>query len=35
MKTQKIVKILAGALIGVMALWLAVVITAAVLIVVY
>jgi hypothetical protein len=35
MKTQKIVKILAGALIGVMAVWVAVIITAVVLVVVY
>jgi hypothetical protein len=35
MKTQKIVKILAGALVGGMALWLAVVITVFVLVVVY
>jgi hypothetical protein len=34
-KTQKLVKILAGALIGACALWLAVIVTAAVLIVVY
>jgi hypothetical protein len=35
MKTHTLVKIFAGALIGVMALWLAVVITVFVLVVVY
>jgi hypothetical protein len=35
MKTHTLVKIFAGALIGVMAVWVAVIITAAVLIVVY